>query len=62
MTSLNLQVTELGTPPVGDLPILCDEIGLWEPIGMRKCLEIFEKEPFLFAERKNLCFFLNEFR
>ena len=49
MTSLNLQITELGTPRVGDLSIIWDEIGLWEPIGMKKNLEIFERNSHLFA-------------
>ena len=62
MMSLNLQLNlQFETPPVGDLPMLWDEIGLWEPIWMEKGLEIFERKPFLFAEIKNLCFFLMNF-
>ena len=38
LTPLNLLKFQIGTPPVGDLHILWDETGLWEPIRMEKCL------------------------
>ena len=52
MTSLNLQINlQIETSPIGDLPILWDEIGLCEPIGMEKGFEInsFCREKKLFS-------------
>ena len=60
MTSLNLQLNlQIGTPPVEDLSIIWDEIGLWEPIEMGKSSEIVERNSFC-IEKKPWLFFLNE--
>ena len=60
MTSLNLQINlQIRTSPVGDFPIIWDEIGLCEPIEMEKYLEIFERNSFF--SQFALFFFLNEF-
>ena len=50
-------ILQIGTPPIEDLPIFWDEIGLWESIEMGKSLGIFERNYFLFAECKNIDFF-----
>ena len=59
ITSLNLQINlQIRTPPVRDLAILWDEIGLWELIEMEKGLEIFGRNSF--CKEKKMFFFLNE--
>ena len=52
LTSLNLQTIELGTPLIGNFLILWDEIGLWEPIGIKKSLKVVERNSFIFTEQK----------
>ena len=48
---VNLQI---GTSTVEDLPILWNEIDLWEPIEMEK---IFREKLFLFSKSKSIDFF-----
>ena len=50
----------IGTLHVEDLPILWNEIGLWEPIGMKKSLEVVKRKYFLFAEQKCWLSFLDQ--